>query len=408
VPARYGAERRYALEVLLGELLGLPLRCEEARVEAIELAGDDGPPLTLTDGLFAVAEDEWLTPASLPKPPYAERDGVPLLYEDDLLGSSFFLLTRYEEVASPARDEHGRYPLVASATGELIDRPLVDEYVELLWAELERRWPRLERRARAFQVLPSHDVDWPLAPTPRLRMAVGDVVRRRDPRLALRSLVRGRSSFDTFDWTMAESERRGLRSAFYFIAGHTAGAIDGDYSLDDGWIRSLLGRIHERGHEIGLHVSYGAYLDAEATRREADKLRATLAELGIEQELLGGRQHFLRWENPVTWRNWDEAGLAYDSTVGYSERPGFRCGTCHEFPVFDLRTRRRLSLRERPLVAMEGSLLLSMGVGEREAAAELVRLRETCRRFDGAFTILWHNNLLASPRKRRAYLEALA
>jgi len=42
---------------------------------------------------------------------------------------------------------------------------------------------------------------------------------------------------------MDVSERKGLRSAFYFIADHTAGRIDGIYRLEDPWIRKLMKKI---------------------------------------------------------------------------------------------------------------------------------------------------------------------
>jgi hypothetical protein len=414
VPARYAPEREYGLAVLLGEFLGLDVRCERADVAAIELCADDGAePLVLPEALFATPEDAWLTSASLPEEPLAEVGGVPLLYgtpaAPDLLGSAFFCLTRYEELVSAERDDRERFPATASIAyrGGFLDRPLVDEYVGLLWQALVRRWPRLQRRARAFRVLPSHDVDHPFAREPRLRTAAADVLKRRDAQLAALRLVRGPRLYETFEWTMDESERRGLRSAFYFIGGHTAGAIDGEYTLADEPIRRILRRIHERGHEIGLHLSYGTFRDPEASAREADTLRGTLDELGIDQPLLGGRQHYLRWENPITWQNWEDAGLAYDSTLGYSDRPGFRCGTCRDFPVFNLRTRRQLALRERPLVAMDVTLLLHLGLDEAAGAAAVAPLREACRAHGGDFTLLWHNNLLASPRARRAYLRAL-
>jgi hypothetical protein len=409
LPPTYGPERRYALEVLLG----VPVECEVADVAAIELAVGDDEPVVLAEGLFATPEADWLTPASLPRTPLASVDGVPLLYgtpeRPDLLGSAFFCLTRYEELVDATRDERDRYPATASLAFRegFLGRPVADEYAQLLRGLLERRWPRLPWQRHAFSVVPSHDVDHPLATGPRLRPAAAELLRRRDLDGALRRLVRGPRAVDTFDWTMDESERRGLRSAFYFIAGHTGGAIDGDYSLEDPWIRRLLRRIDERGHEIGLHPSHETFRDPEATIAEADRLRRTLDELGIDQERIGGRQHFLRWENPATWRAWEAAGLAYDSSLGYSDRPGFRSGTCREHPVFDLRERRTLALRERPLLVMDVTLVLHLGLGDDETVAAAHELRAEAVRVQGDYTVLWHNNHLASARRRRTYLRVL-
>jgi uncharacterized protein DUF7033 len=432
-PPGYPAEREYAARVMLDEFLGLEIALElHQRTDVeISLADDDGRRLVLRDGLFATPEHDWLTAASLPTvtwwgtgttPVEAKlvSPSLPVLYGEphievgdtaitlgpDLLGGAFFMLTRYEELCVDTRDEHERFPAAASVTAGLLDRPIVNEYVEVLWWALSRLWPRLERRRREFRVVPSHDVDWPLARWSAKTLA-GDILKRREPDLALRRLLRRDRLNDTFDWIMGESERRGLRSAFYFIAGHTAGEIDGTYELEDPFVRRLLRRIHERGHEVGFHPSYGTFRDPEATRREFERLVAVCEAEGVAQDAWGGRQHFLRWENPTTWRNWDAAGLAYDSTLSFREEPGFRCGVCYEYPVFDLRARRQFRLRERPLVVMEVS---ATGLGPRPpdgTSRRIAALRERCRLFNGDFTLLWHNDRLIARAQRRLYTEAL-
>ena len=215
-----------------------------------------------------------------------------------------------------------------------------------------------------------------------MRATLGDGLLVREQRAltldGLRRHVRHdtrRDLCDTFDFLMDESDRNGVRSAFYFISAGTVDGVDGRYSLDDPRLRRLLRRIHERGHEIGLHPSYNTFRDAERTRYEFELLRRVCEEEGIEQDGWGGRQHYLRWENPTTWRNWDAAGLDYDSTLTFAESPGFRCGACFEYPVFDLRARKRLTLRERPLVAMEVSLLVYQRLGLSAAGDSLADLR---------------------------------
>jgi len=203
------------------------------------------------------------------------------------------------------------------------------------------------------------------------------------------------------------SEERGLQSAFYFMAGRTDQRFDGSYELDDPVISALIRRIHERGHEIGLHPSYGTFREPSLIRAERDTLVRACDRLGVSQERWGGRQHFLRWENPVTWRAWEQADLTYDSSLGYSRHPGFRCGTCYEYPVFDLLAHRRLSLRERPLVVMDMSVIDTDGVPHRSAIGIVNCLRERCRMFGGQFTLLWHNSRLASSRERRLYRSTI-
>jgi hypothetical protein len=346
----------------------------------------------------------------------------------DLFGSAFFMLTRYEEVARPVDDGHGRFPATASLAyrAGFLDRPVVNEYVELLWACLSRLWPRLRRRQRSSRFLLSHDVDWPVVTRGRslgqvVRSAAGDVVRRQDPTLGrnrLRSWLSVRAgNWDSdvgnnFDFIMRVSEQCGLSSAFYFIAGHTAGVIDGTYSLDDPWIQRLLRQIAERGHEIGLHPSYNTFLDPVATKAEFEKLLSVCHQLGIHQSAWGGRQHYLRWRNPQTWRNWADAGLSYDSTLGFADEIGFRSGVCYEYTPYDLHSRQPLKIIERPLVVMDATLLgnynrLDASLALSEAVRRIIRLRERCSLFNGDFTLLWHNTWLLQQRERVAYRSCI-
>ena len=109
----------------------------------------------------------------------------------------------------------------------------------------------------------------------------------------------------------------------------------------------------------------------------------------------------------ITSPNWARAGLRYDSSIGFAEEIGFRAGVCLEYPVFDLEERRTLALRERPLVVMEGAALDRLGLSRADASAAIAELRDTCRRYRGAFTLLWHNSRLVYAAERRLYLAGL-
>ena len=133
---------------------------------------------------------------------------------------------------------------------------------------------------------------------------------------------------------------------------------------------------------------------------------------GVRQDEWGGRQHFLRWANPDTWRNWEAAGLAYDTTLAYSEAIGFRTGTCHPYRAFDVRERRPLDLREEPFQVMDVTLLSAMGLSLDAAREAVLEVAAQCRRHRGRLGILWHNNtLLRSAREQQWYaslIEAVA
>ena len=440
-PPAYEPERAYALEVVLGTILDVPFVSREGRRRdvAITVLGAPQGCLRMADVLFATPQADWLTDAAMPRRPLESLDvggddTLPLLYSSanpgppladdeawlsaDVFGSAFFMLTRYEELVCAERDSHGRFPAHASIADQegFLRRPIVHDYAELLWTELRKLWPRLRRPIRAPGLSISHDVDWPtMPPLPGptvVRSVGGDLILRRDPQLAVSRLRwelarrRGdvrRDPHDTFDELMDVSEEAGIRSAFYFMAGVTRPGVDGGYSLENPHISAVLRRIHDRGHEIGLHPSYESFRRPEVIASEFTTLRETCARLGIEQSVWGGRQHFLRWQNPTTWQAWDDAGLDYDATLTFADRAGFRTGACIEHPVFNLRTRRQLRLRERPLIVMDGTLFHYEGASHREAEVIIGRLRDQCRRVGGDFTLLWHNSNLLSRKDRALY-----
>jgi hypothetical protein len=295
--------------------------------------------------------------------------------------------------------------------------PIVDAYVEVLWQALHGLCPRLERRRGDFRIALSHDVDRPLASLGRsvpalVRQLGADALIRRDAGLAMRrvrswaALRRGDhrlDPFNTFDFLMDVSERHAITGAFYFLATEDASELDGPYTLEHPWIQLLIRRIHERGHEIGLHASFHSHVDAGRTEAEFRRLRQTAERLGVTQERWGGRQHYLRWENPVTWSNWEAAGLDYDGTLAYADQVGFRAGTCHEFPAFHLHDRRPLQLRERSLHVMDGTLFEYMRLSPAAAFDRVMAVARECRRYSGTLSLLWHNSSLPTRREKQWY-----
>lgn len=448
-PPTYIPERDYVLSVILGEFLGLEYRTRVADCLEVSITREgcaDGRVLTMSDQLFQTPQEQWLTPLALPPRPIrvwnAIPDGlrerllessVPVLYGRqlssgafcvfgdthvhlgiDIFGSSFFMLTCYEELVSSVRDSYGRFPATESLAYQVgfLHRPLINEYVEILWAALEHLWPSLRRQARRFQLRLTHDVDEAYVVRGKSLLAVArstlaDLVLRKDSQLAGNRLLscyrvrRGDEDADlcnTFDFIMDLSEEQGVASAFYFMS-----ACQSCYCLSDPWVSRLMRRIHERGHELGFHPDLGTFRDAQLLAQEFGRLRQTSEALGISQERWGGRHHYLQWDASVTWQAWEDAGLAYDSSVGFADQVGFRCGTCYEFPVFNVHTRQRLQLRERPLIVMEATLLGYMGLDCEEALEQALLLKRACKRFEGEFTLLWHNARLMQRRERELY-----
>jgi len=357
----------------------------------------------------------------LPMPLIENRSGDYII-QYDILGLTYWMLSRVEEIARTDLDDHERFPAISSHAYKYgyLDRPVVDEWLHVLGQVIRRQWVGIELKQHNSKTLVSCDVDSPFALdgsfSRMVRRSMGDLLMRRSISALAKTVVgtwlsrHGNHSLDPYrqgiEFIMETSERAGCAVAFYFIPENTDSRLDNGVSLDDPRMRALLQEIHARGHEIGIHPGYHSYKHPETMLRSVQTLRQVLDEEGIEQPLLGGRQHFLRWETPTTARLWDENDLNYDTTLSYADRPGFRCGTCFEYPMFDAVEQRALKLRQRPLILMECSVIAKryLGLGYSDKALWLMlEYRERCRQMGGNFTLLWHNSHFGNEEDKRFY-----
>jgi hypothetical protein len=456
-PSNRIQERSYIYQVMLGDWLGLEFVSiiHPAETTVIELSSSPHESsVTIRDVFLQCPDDSWLTEKSLPGktihhwvPPLGVKTAgtsLPVIFGErlrsgdylsihdrqieigiDIFGSAFFMLSRYEELALPVRDQFNRFPSTASVahSAGFLGRPIVNEYLELLWWALKQAFPALQRRYRGYKMILSHDVDNPFAFADKsvakvMRMMGGAIVHSGfrasgAKRAALIARVwRGAYELDplnSFDFLMDCAEKVSLVSTFNFVCGRTNLQFDPSYDVNEKPIRKLMARIRDRGNLIGFHGSFESYNSPEILHKEFGTLHSLADQEGIRQEVWGGRQHYLRWVAPTTWRIWNEVGLSYDSTVGYADIAGFRCGTCYEYAVFDLQNRCRLNLEERPLLIMDTTLFSPsyMGLSLEKAVEVVESTARVCRLFRGSFTLLWHNHFLQDPAHRELFVECL-
>lgn len=447
-PDNCRGERQWICSVLLHEFLGIDYELRFGNQDVVRIAAD-GHALELHDAFFTRADKNWLSRQTLPAEPLQQwglkgsgmehvllKPSIPVIFgcaglhvthrtavlELDVFGSAFFMLSRYEEAVSKQRDNHGRFPAKASLAYRegFLDRPIIDEYVEILWWAMKNLWPRLKRRQHEYKTVVSCDVDFPYHPSAisfarMMRTTMAKAIRHRRLRglsMPLRNYVSGRYGdfrhdpyYFMVDWIMDVNERAGNPVLFNFIPEITDGAFDGHCSIAEPAVVAMLKRIAARRHEIGVHPGYQAYESEQVTVAAVRKLRDTMSQAGIEQPIAGGRNHYLRWSTR-TPAIWDAAGLQYDSTLSFADRAGFRCGTCREYSMYDLHARKCLPLKQRPLICMDRSVIDYMGYGmTEEAFVEMEKLKKAAKQVKGNFTLLWHNSYLEEKRARSLYLE---
>jgi hypothetical protein len=150
------------------------------------------------------------------------------------------------------------------------------------------------------------------------------------------------------------------------------------------WTKSLLGS----GCEIGVH-GIDSWHSIERARSEISRIRSVTG-----QSEIGVRTHWLLG-SANTPKILEEAGYSYDSSTGYNETVGYRCGTSQVFRPIGAK-----ELLELPVIVQDGALFYSrrLGLAKSEAWERCLGLIRDVGDNGGVLTLIWHDR---SPHPER-------
>jgi hypothetical protein len=153
-------------------------------------------------------------------------------------------------------------------------------------------------------------------------------------------------------------------------------------------IAGTIGKILAAGSEVGLH-GINAWADSSKGLEELEEIQRLTgnSETGV-------RMHWLYYDlqSPIAL---EQAGAAYDSTIGYRETVGYRAGTTQVYKPLQA-TR----LLELPMHIMDTALFYPayLGLSSRQATTLVHRMVDNTVDFGGCVTINWHDRSLAPER----------
>jgi hypothetical protein len=330
-------------------------------------------------------------------PLFRLRDSDTIECNVDLALSSVLTLSRWEERLVTQLDQHGRVPATASVSlrDRFLMRPIVDEYGVALEQALCALIPNWQPAPRELRVNISHDIDNVGLPF-NIRTAIGHTIRRRYPRGTVQDLVSWLPGLnpvylDDVREIASLSLNRGLQPTVYW-KGASRPRTPICYNPNHPKIRAIVSWLSRCQIEMGVHPGYDTYHAPDRLRREVQVVRDLLA-----LHTLGGRQDYLRW-SPSTWIDWENCGLAYDSSVGFADHVGFRAGTCFPYRPWLFTLNREARLLELPLIVMDVTLSGYMNLAPREGFAAARQCIERCRAVGGVFALLWHNDNIHNPK----------
>lgn len=423
VPDNFQREREYVIKTLFSGILtaAYTFRFSKDEREAVMRVG--GKEIRFFDSWSSLAAENVnpFSAGNLPHPEYVTneyvpRNDIPAIYGNgdikltdggiycgiDITASVFFMLTRWEENVNPVRDGHARFPGKESVAYKyhFLRRPVVNEYAEMILNMLRAIGYRGDVEYQGFALCLTHDVDYlsdRVTLFGALKRSAYQLLKRRDVKKAVNEFSRAlRDSYNLYDFFMDVSESAGVKSHFYFMAESAdTGKPDGTGYLALPWFGRVIDNVKSRGHIAGFHASYFTFGNPGRFREETARLSQT-AGMSMKE----GRQHFLRVSVPETLRMWNDGGYETDSSLGYADVDGFRCGTGCEFQFYDYKERRELSVRERPLVVMDCSLRGYQNLSDEEFGEALRNYISLGKRYGMPVTFLFHNSFFVGENRR--------
>ena len=408
---------RYVVRHVFERMLGWPLMLVGSHEELRSLPGPKlvygGTPL---DGAFHVPACGWLDGERAadvrPKPSSTGRELklFPIGTRHDVFAAIFHLIALEEEYTIAEHDEHDRIDadrltLVRSRAHEF---PIVEHWALKLVDDLRALFPSLPVPQRTYRHVLTVDMDNGLKYAARSwQRAMGasakDLATGRVTRFFERWNVRMGNTEDpyaSFVGRLSEVRDK-VDRMIAFVLTRGEGRFDHAARIDHPVFLDLLKRL-ARTAEMGLHPSYGSSRDERLIARE----RALLHKATGRPVVLS-RQHFLRWRLPDTFRALLANGIIEDHSIGFSDRAGFRAGTCTPFPWYDLEREEETTLMLHPFAVMDSALANRTGEGLRQAIGDLKRASDAVREVQGTFISVWHDRFLSGHAEFRGGPEAM-
>lgn len=338
-----------------------------------------------------------------------------LFFHHDLLKSCFYLLSGYQEFGNTDPDSFGRYKHSNSIQNTLgfTKKPLVNYYFKIIEEGLMEFCSQQKIVFKKKHLFSSpvffltHDID---------NVDFFTINRFLYKIKELMGLVKSQYGFATnvkhffqsgfellkfgakknpnwnFKYLIDLEQKNNIKSSFYFLPRDKKHQ-DSNYSFNEQRIQDLFRFIIEEKCEVGIHGTVNSVENLNILENiVADlKTNAPLEKIGI-------RQHRLLYKLPITAINHAKAHISYDTTLCFAEHEGFRNSYCLPFKLYDFENDKPVDVWQIPLNVMDVTLFHYRGLDNAKALTSIKDLMLEVEKFNGVFTLLWHNDFFDEDR----------
>ena len=318
----------------------------------------------------------------------------------DVFAASFYLLTRYEEYLPHGKDEYGRYAHTnALAFKEnFLQLPLINIWLDEFKKALQLKFPSLVFKGRQFKSILSYDIDIAYSylykgTSRNLGGFFKSLIQGNWPMLKDRVAVLRRKKqdpYDCYEWLDALHLYCRVKPYYFFLVAKNTGKYDKNISTNQPAFYDLI-TYYSKMYKIGIHPSWQSGDNFKLLREEIEWL-----EVVADRKIISGRQHYIRFSLPGTFRELIRNGIEKDFSMGYGSINGFRASTCSSFYWYDLEKEEKTNLQLYPFCFMDSNSLFEQMQSPQQAYRELIQYYDSVKKLNGLFISVWHNNILGT------------
>lgn len=210
--------------------------------------------------------------------------------------------------------------------------------------------------------------------------------------------------YDTFDWLLDTHHSLISGKYIYFLSGGKT-RYENFFDIQDKNCLSIFEKARREGYTLGIHPSYMAGDNVTMTQKEKNDLEKVL-----NHPVYDSRQHFLRYQIPETGQILENQHIKTDSSFGYRNKTGFRCGTGFPYKMYHFGEERPYSFTELPLVVMDMAIIHQVGWNAHDIISHLKEFLDK-NKYYTHITFNFHNSsfdpILFDPEPLKEYYISL-
>jgi hypothetical protein len=299
---------------------------------------------------------------------------------EDYLSSIFYCTNSIQEYYAKSKDSFGRFQFNDSYQKKFnnIKTNLVQQFIDAL-CNSNTKLNKLTFNPKRSRIFLSHDIDtiygsWKEDGFAALKKGRIDLLAG----LALRA-ISNKHDWINFDTIMDIENEYGYRSVFYWLLYKDK--MNADYDSESKIIKDSIRKVKNRGWENGLHKS----LHTHSMNDEAKRLEAFSG---------GNRFHYLNFKLPDGYNDLHYSDVTLDSSLGFSEKSGFRNSYGLPFVPFNIKEENIYNFLEVPLHVMDRTFYKE-GMDVAQIYKNLIEWFES-NKTNCIFTLNFHNNFFTS------------